>query len=111
MERRTFVRLTPANSMLATGRTIFTATSADTTFRNGEQLVFAIDTIALMDRLNIDRATLQRAGVGQWYLIENLAANQKAAPPQAELAWWYQYYLRPSAGAPATLRTCAISTS
>jgi pimeloyl-ACP methyl ester carboxylesterase len=92
---------------------------SDATFRNGEQLVFALDTIALMDSLKIDRAIVGGFDWGGraadimaalWpercsglvsvsgYLIVNLAANQKPLSPQAELAWWYQYYFATDRG-------------
>ena len=92
--------------------------SADT-FRNGQQSVVALDTIALMDALKIDKATLAGFDWGArtadviaalWperckalvsvsgYLIGSPAANQLPLPPQAELAWWYQYYFATERG-------------
>lgn len=83
------------------------------TFRDGEQLAFAIDTVALMDALKIDRAILagydyggRAADIvavlwrkrckalvsGQGYLIVNYEANQRPLPAQGELAIWFQYY-------------------
>lgn len=83
------------------------------TFRDGEQLAFALDTVALMDALEIDRAILagydyggraadivaalwpQRCKAlvsGQGYLIINYKANLRPLPPQDELAIWFQYY-------------------
>jgi pimeloyl-ACP methyl ester carboxylesterase len=83
------------------------------TFRNGEQAVFAVDTIALMDALKIDRAIVagydwggraaeilaalwpQRCKAlvsGNGYLIFNLQANQRPLPPHDELGLWFQYY-------------------
>ena len=32
------------------------------------------------------------------YLIGSQAANQQPLPPQAELAWWYQYYFATERG-------------
>jgi pimeloyl-ACP methyl ester carboxylesterase len=82
-------------------------------FRNGEQLAFAVDTVALMDALKIDRAILagydyggRAANIvavlwperckalvsGQGYLIVNYKANQQPLPPKDELAIWFQYY-------------------
>ena len=87
--------------------------------RNGEQAVFAVDTIALMDALKIDRAIVAgfdwggRAAVimaALWpdrcaglvavsgYTIVNLHDNQRPLPPQAELGWWYQYYFSTDRG-------------
>lgn len=81
--------------------------------RNGEQVAFAVDTVALMDALNIDRAILagydyggRAADIvavvwperckalvsGQGYLIVNYKANQQPLPPKEELALWFQYY-------------------
>jgi len=81
--------------------------------RSGEQAAFALDTIALMDALKIDKAIMagydwgSRTGdviAALWparckalvsvggYLITNLAANKMPLPPKAEWAWWYQYY-------------------
>ncbi|HYL26427.1 MAG TPA: alpha/beta hydrolase [Candidatus Nitrosotalea sp.] len=92
---------------------------SSTTFRNGEQVAFALDTIALMDALGIDRAIVAGYDWGSrtadilaalWpqrfkalvavsgYLITNLAANQKPLPPRAELGWWYQYYFTTERG-------------
>ena len=89
------------------------------TFRNGEQAVLAVDVIALMDALEIERAIVAGFDWGArtadivaalWpercaglvsvsgYLIVNLAANQKPLPPKAELGWWYQYYFSTERG-------------
>ena len=83
------------------------------TFRNGQQAVVALDVIALMDSLKIQKAIIGGFDWGSrtadivaaiWperckalvavsgYLITNLKANLLPLPPQAELAWWYQYY-------------------
>jgi pimeloyl-ACP methyl ester carboxylesterase len=83
------------------------------TFRNGQQAALAHDVIALMDALHIPSAILggydwggRTANVvaALWpqrcaglvavsgYLVVNLAANLQPLPPQAEHAWWYQYY-------------------
>jgi pimeloyl-ACP methyl ester carboxylesterase len=82
-------------------------------FRNGQQSVVALDVIALMDALKIDKAIIGGYDWGSrtadiiaalWpqrckalvavsgYLITNIKDNQKPMPPQVELAWWYQYY-------------------
>lgn len=81
------------------------------TLRNGQQAVVAVDSMALMDALQIEQAILAGFDWGArtanvmaalWparcktmvsvsgYLIGSQAANQMPLPPQAELAWWYQ---------------------
>jgi pimeloyl-ACP methyl ester carboxylesterase len=83
------------------------------TVRNGQQSVVALDIIALMDALKIRKATIAGFDWGArtadiiavlWperckaivpvggYLIGSPAANRMPLPPQAEFAWWYQYY-------------------
>ena len=92
--------------------------SADTV-RNGQQAALAMDAIALLDALQIERAIVagfdwgaRTAGIlaALWpersaalvsvsgYLIGSQAANQAPLPPQAELAWWYQYYFATERG-------------
>jgi pimeloyl-ACP methyl ester carboxylesterase len=92
--------------------------SADTV-RNGQQAVLAVDVIALMDALGIDRAILGGFDWGGrsadivaalWpgrcqglvsvsgYLIGSQAAGAPPLPPQAEHAWWYQYYFATERG-------------
>ncbi|CAD6510853.1 alpha/beta fold hydrolase [Paraburkholderia sabiae] len=87
--------------------------------RNGQQVVTAVDILALMDALKIEQATLGGFDWGArtadtiavlWpervkalvsvsgYLIGSQAANTKPLPPQAELAWWYQYYFATARG-------------
>ena len=89
------------------------------TFRNGQQSVLALDTIALMDALGVERAILggcdwgaRTAGVvaALWperckalvsvsgYLIGSQEANKRPLPPMAELQWWYQYYFATERG-------------
>jgi pimeloyl-ACP methyl ester carboxylesterase len=89
------------------------------TFRNGQQAVVALDTIALMDALKIPTATLAGFDWGArsadivaalWperckglvsvsgYLIGSVKANEQPLPPQAELAWWYQFYFATERG-------------
>ncbi len=89
------------------------------TFRNGQQSVVALDIIALMDALKIDRAIIAGFDWGArtadimaalWptrckaivsvsgYLITNLKENLKPLPPKAELGWWYQYYFATDRG-------------
>jgi pimeloyl-ACP methyl ester carboxylesterase len=92
---------------------------SDETVRNGEQAALAVDVIALMDALQIERAIVAGFDWGArtadilaalWpercaglvsvsgYLIVNLEANQKPLPPKAELGWWYQYYFSTERG-------------
>jgi pimeloyl-ACP methyl ester carboxylesterase len=90
-----------------------------TTFRNAQQSVIALDIIALMDALKIEKATLAGYDWGSrtadiiaalWpqrckalvsvtgYLITNRVANEQPLPPAAEWAWWYQYYFATERG-------------
>jgi pimeloyl-ACP methyl ester carboxylesterase len=92
---------------------------SDDTPRNGQQAAVAVDVIALMDALGIEKAILagfdwgaRSAGVvaALWpdrckalvsvsgYLIGSQAANEAPLPPQAELAWWYQFYFATERG-------------
>ena len=87
--------------------------------RNGQQAAFAVDVIALMDALKIDRAIVGGCDWGArtanivaalWperckalvsvsgYLIGSRDANKKPLPPQAELQWWYQFYFATERG-------------
>ncbi len=87
--------------------------------RNVDQAAFALDILALMDALKIERAILagydwgSRTGdiiAALWpkrvsalvsvagYLITNLAAERLPLPPAAENAWWYQYYFTTERG-------------
>ncbi|MFI6542906.1 alpha/beta fold hydrolase [Streptomyces prunicolor] len=89
------------------------------TFRNGQQAVVALDIIALMDALRIEKALLGGFDWGArtadiiaalWpgrckalvsvtgYLITNREKNKQPLPPAAELAWWYQYYFATERG-------------
>ena len=89
------------------------------TFRNGQQSVVALDIIALMDALKIDKAILAGFDWGGrtadiiavlWperckalvsvsgYLIASPAANKAPLPPKAELQWWYQFYFATERG-------------
>ncbi|MBV7484057.1 alpha/beta fold hydrolase [Bordetella sp. BOR01] len=92
---------------------------SDDTMRNAQQSVVALDIIALMDVLQIRQAVLGGYDWGArtanilaalWperftgmvsvsgYLIGSPAANQAPLPPEAELAWWYQYYFATERG-------------
>jgi pimeloyl-ACP methyl ester carboxylesterase len=83
------------------------------TFRNGQPSVVAVDTIALMDALKIDKAILAGFDWGArtaddiavlWperckalvsvggYLIGSQASGKLPLPPKAEYPWWYQFY-------------------
>jgi pimeloyl-ACP methyl ester carboxylesterase len=87
--------------------------------RNGQQSVVALDAIALMDALRIERAIVAGFDWGArtaniiaalWpqrcqalvsvsgYLIGSQAAGQVPLPPSAELQWWYQYYFATERG-------------
>jgi pimeloyl-ACP methyl ester carboxylesterase len=87
--------------------------------RNGQQSVVALDAIALMDALRIERAIVAGFDWGArtaniiaalWpqrcqalvsvsgYLIGSQAAGQVPLPPSAELQWWYQFYFATERG-------------
>ncbi len=87
--------------------------------RNGQQSALAVDVIALMDALRIDKAILAGFDWGArtanivaalWpqrckamvsvsgYLIGSREANKAPLPPKAELAWWYQFYFATERG-------------
>jgi pimeloyl-ACP methyl ester carboxylesterase len=89
------------------------------TFRNGQQAVLAVDTIALMDTLKIQKAVIGGYDWGArtanviaalWpqrckamvsvsgYLIGSPEANKMPLPPKAELQWWYQFYFATERG-------------
>jgi pimeloyl-ACP methyl ester carboxylesterase len=89
------------------------------TARNGQQSVVAVDIIALMDALKIEKATVAGCDWGArtanimaalWperckalvavsgYLIGSQEANRMPLPPKAELEWWYQYYFATERG-------------
>jgi pimeloyl-ACP methyl ester carboxylesterase len=89
------------------------------TVRNGQQSVVAVDIIALMDALKIQKAVIGGFDWGArtadviaalWperckalvsvsgYLIGSPEANKKPLPPKAELQWWYQFYFATERG-------------
>jgi pimeloyl-ACP methyl ester carboxylesterase len=89
------------------------------TVRNGQQSVVAVDIIALMDALKIEKATIAGFDWGArtacimaalWperckamvsvsgYLIGNQESGKMPLPPKAELQWWYQYYFATERG-------------
>jgi pimeloyl-ACP methyl ester carboxylesterase len=89
------------------------------TVRNGQPSAIAVDMIALMDALNIQKPVL---GAFDWgartanimaalwpervkaivsvsgYLIGSQAAGKLPLPPKAELEWWYQFYFATERG-------------
>jgi pimeloyl-ACP methyl ester carboxylesterase len=89
------------------------------TIRNGQQVAIALDIIALMDALKIERAIIAGYDWGGraadviaalWperckalvsvsgYLIGSAEANKKPLSPKAELQWSYQYYFATERG-------------
>jgi pimeloyl-ACP methyl ester carboxylesterase len=98
------------------GTTRFLSTE---TVRNGQQSIVAVDIIALMDALKIEKATIAGFDWGArtacimaalWperckamvsvsgYLIGNQESGKMPLPPKAELQWWYQYYFATERG-------------
>jgi pimeloyl-ACP methyl ester carboxylesterase len=90
------------------------------TFRNGQQGVVALDVIAFLDALKIDKAVIGAFDWGartadiiaaNWperckalvsvsgYLLGSRDANKLPLPPAAEYQWWYQYYFSTDRGA------------
>ena len=86
---------------------------ASDTVRNGQPAALALDAVALLDALKIERPILGGFDWGArnaniiaalWperckalvsvsgYLIGSQAANKAPLPPQAEFQWWYQFY-------------------
>ena len=89
------------------------------TFRNAQQAAVALDIIALMNALKIQKAVV---GAFDWgartaniiaalwperckamisvsgYLIGNPEANKMPLPPQGEFEWWYRYYFATERG-------------
>jgi pimeloyl-ACP methyl ester carboxylesterase len=89
------------------------------TLRNGQPSAIAVDTIALMDALRIDKAILAGFDWGartaniiaalrperckamvsvSGYLIGSQEAGRMPLPPKNELEWWYQYYFATERG-------------
>jgi pimeloyl-ACP methyl ester carboxylesterase len=87
--------------------------------RNGQQSVIAVDVIALMDALRIEKAIVAGCDWGArtanivaalWparckalvsvsgYLIGSRDANKMPLPPKAEFEWWYQFYFATARG-------------
>jgi pimeloyl-ACP methyl ester carboxylesterase len=86
---------------------------ASETFRNGQPSAVAVDIVAFMDALKVERATLAGFDWGArtaniiaalWpercksmvsvsgYLIGSQESGKMPLPPAAELQWWYQFY-------------------
>jgi pimeloyl-ACP methyl ester carboxylesterase len=89
------------------------------TVRNGQPSALAVDTIAFMDALKIDKAILAGFDWGArtaniiaalWperckamvsvsgYLIGSQEVGRMPLPPKNELEWWYQYYFATERG-------------
>jgi len=89
------------------------------TFRNGQPSALAVDTIAFMDALKIEKAILAGFDWGArtaniiaalWperckamvsvsgYLIGSQETGKMPLPPKNELEWWYQYYFATERG-------------
>jgi pimeloyl-ACP methyl ester carboxylesterase len=98
------------------GTTRFLSTE---TFRNGQQSALAVDIIALMDALKIEKAVVGGFDWGArtanimaalWpqrvsamvsvsgYLIGSQEAGKMPLSPKAEHEWWYQYYFATERG-------------
>ena len=89
------------------------------TMRNGQPAAVAVDIVALMDALKIDKAVLAGFDWGArtaniigalWperckamvsvsgYLIGSQESGKLPLPPAAELQWWYQFYFATERG-------------
>jgi pimeloyl-ACP methyl ester carboxylesterase len=92
---------------------------SDATMRNGQPSAIAVDIIALMDALKIEKTILAGFDWGArtanivaalWpercramvsvsgYLIGNQDAGRMPPTPKAELQWWYQFYFATERG-------------
>ena len=92
---------------------------SDTTPRNAQQAVLAVDAIALLDALKIEKAIVAGCDWGArtvnilaalWperckamvsvsgYLIGSQELSRMPLPPAAEQQWWYQYYFATERG-------------
>jgi pimeloyl-ACP methyl ester carboxylesterase len=93
--------------------------SSSDTLRNGQASALALDIVALLDALKIQKATIAGFDWGArtaniiaalWperckamvsvsgYLIGSQASGRVPLPPEAELQWWYQYYFATERG-------------
>ena len=98
------------------GTTRFLSSETD---RNGQPSAIAVDMIALMDALKIEKAIIAGCDWGArtanimaalWperckamvsvsgYLIGSQEAGKMPLPPKAELEWWYQFYFATERG-------------
>jgi pimeloyl-ACP methyl ester carboxylesterase len=96
-----------------------TAFLSSATMRNGQPGAVALDAIAFMDALKIDKAVIGGYDWGgrtadilaaAWpqrckalvsvsgYLLTTPAANKAPLPPAAEYQWWYQFYFSTERG-------------
>jgi pimeloyl-ACP methyl ester carboxylesterase len=92
---------------------------SEQTVRNGQQSALALDAIALIDVLEIDKAIVAGFDWGartadiiaavaperctglvsvSGYLIGSQQAGKVPLPPEAELQWWYQFYFATERG-------------
>ena len=92
---------------------------SDETMRNGQPTAVAVDIIALMDSLGVEKAILAGFDWGArtanimavlWperckamvsvsgYLIAGQEVGKMPLPPRAELQWWYQFYFATERG-------------
>ena len=92
---------------------------SEETLRNGQQAAIAVDMIAFLDALGVEKAILGGYDWGGrtvnimaalWperfkamvsvsgYLIGSQEINRKPLPPKAELNWWYQFYFATERG-------------
>lgn len=92
---------------------------SNTTFKNGQPAALALDIIALMDALKIEKAVLAGFDWGArtadiiaalWpqrckalvsvsgYLVGSQALGKVPLPPAAEFQWWYQFYFATERG-------------
>ena len=99
------------------GSTTFLSSS---TVRNGQQAAVALDAIAFMDALKIEKAVIGGFDWGgrtadiiaaHWpqrckalvsvsgYLLGSREANKQPLPPAVEYQWWYQFYFSTERGA------------
>jgi pimeloyl-ACP methyl ester carboxylesterase len=89
------------------------------TVRNGQQAAVALDAVAFLDALKVEKAVVAGFDWGArtanimaalWparcsamvsvsgYLIGSQAANKPPLPPEAEFEWWYQFYFATERG-------------
>ncbi len=92
---------------------------SEETVRNGEQAALAVDALAVLDALEIEKAIVGGCDWGArsacivaalWpercdglvsvsgYLIGSQASGKQPLPPEVEQQWWYQYYFATERG-------------